>query len=144
MVKLIYKLVASDSELKGAFEVRRRVFVEEQGISEDLVFDDHDEEALHIVVKDGERVIGTARVLFLAANQAKLERMAISKPFRRKGIGRRIISFLNEELRNKQVEQVILHAQLTVVTFYKSCGFQQSGLSFWEAGIKHIKMERRP
>jgi len=33
-------------------------------------------QALHMVVMDGERVIGTARVLFLATNQAKLERMA--------------------------------------------------------------------
>jgi predicted GNAT family N-acyltransferase len=128
--------------LKGAFDVRRQVFVEEQGISEDLVFDGRDQEALHIVVKDGERVIGTARVLFLADNQAKLERMAVSKAFRHKGIGRRMISFLNEELGMKQVEQVVLHAQHGVIEFYKSCGFEESGPPFWEAGIKHVKMQR--
>ncbi len=143
MGKLSYKLVASDRELKAAFEVRMQVFVEEQGISEELELDDFDQEALHMVVKDGERVIGTARVLFLAANQAKIERMAVLKPFRRKGIGSGIISFLNEELRNKQVEQVVLHAQYAVVAFYKSCGFEESGLPFQEAGIKHIKMERQ-
>jgi len=143
MDKLSYKLVTSDRELKAAFEVRLQVFVEEQGISEELELDDLDQEALHMVVKDGERVIGTARVLFLTANQAKIERMAILKPFRRRGIGRGIISFLNEELRNKQVEQVVLHAQYAVVAFYKSCGFEESGLPFQEAGIKHIKMERQ-
>ncbi len=143
MGEFSYKLVSSDRELKFAFEVRRLVFVEEQGISEDLVFDEHDREALHMVVKDGERVIGTARVLFLAAHQAKLERMAVSKHFRSRGIGRDIISFLIEELRNRQVVQVILHAQHGVVTFYESCGFEESGLPFWEAGIKHIKMQRR-
>ncbi len=143
MGKLSYKLVTSDRELKAAFEVRLQVFVEEQGVSEELELDDLDQEALHMVVKDGERVIGTARVLFLTANQAKIERMAILKPFRRRGIGRGIISFLNEELRNKQVEQVVLHAQYAVVAFYKSCGFEESGLPFQEAGIKHIKMERQ-
>ncbi len=86
MSKLSYKLVESNSELKAAFEVRKHVFVEEQGISEDIEIDDHGNEALHMVVKDGERVIGTARVLFLNNSQAKLERMAILKPFRRKGI----------------------------------------------------------
>ena len=96
-----------------------------------------------MVVKDGEKVIGTARVLFLAANQAKLERMAILKPFRRKGIGSRIIAFLNEELRNRQINQVFLHAQYSVVAFYKSCGFKESGSPFWEAGIRHIRMQRR-
>ncbi len=143
MSKLNYRLVASDSELEDAFEVRRRVFVEEQGISEGLVFDEHDGEALHMVVEDGERVIGTARVLFLTANQAKLERMALLEPFRRKEIGRKIISFLDEELRNRQVQLVVLHAQFGVVAFYKSCGFDELGLPFWEAGIKHIKMQKR-
>jgi predicted GNAT family N-acyltransferase len=143
MDKLSYKLVTSDKEYKGAFEVRRQVFVDEQGISEDLVFDGHDEEALQMVVKDGERVIGTARVQFLAANQAKLERMALLKPFQNKGIGKRMVSFLNEELKNRQVEQVVLHAQYKVVAFYKSCGFKETGSPFWEASFKHIRMQQR-
>jgi len=143
MGPLNYKLVASNSQLESAFEVRRRVFVEEQGISEGLVFDDYDRDALHMVVEDSEKVIGTARVLFLAANQAKVERMALLEPFRRKGIGRKIISFLDEELKNRQVQQVVLHAQSGVVAFYKSCGFDESGLPFWEAGIEHIKMQKR-
>jgi predicted GNAT family N-acyltransferase len=143
MGKLSYRLVASDRELEEALEVRRQVFVQEQGISEDLVFDGHDMEALHMVVKEGERVIGTARVLFLADNQAKLERMAVLKPFRHKGIGKGIVSFLNRELRNRQLDQVVLHAQYGVVAFYKSCGFEELGMPFWEAGLKHIKMQKR-
>ena len=143
MGKLGYKLVASNRDLKEAFEVRKKVFTEEQGTPEDLEFDNHDREALHMVVKDGERVIGTARVLFLTANQAKIERMAILKPFRHRGIGRSIISFLNEELKNRHVEEVVLHAQYSVVAFYKSCGFRESGLPFCEVGIKHIKMQKR-
>ncbi|MCJ7743469.1 MAG: GNAT family N-acetyltransferase [Dehalococcoidales bacterium] len=143
MGELNYKLVSSDSELKAAFEVRWQVFVKEQNISEDLTFDGHDRQALHMVVMDGERAIGTARVLFLSNNQAKLERMAILKPFRRRGIGRRIICYLIEELNKRQVEQVVLHAQYAVVAFYKSCGFEESGLPFCEAGIKHVKMQRR-
>ena len=141
MGKFSYGLVESVKELIEAFEVRKKVFIEEQGIPEHLELDGHDSEALHIIAKDDERVIGTARVLFLAANQAKLERMAISKPSRRKGIGRRLIYYLNEELRKRQIEQVVLHAQYPVVDFYKSCGFKESGSPFWEAGIKHIKMQ---
>ena len=143
MSKLTYKLMASDADLSGAFAVRRQVFVREQGISEDLVFDNNDRDALHVVVKDGERAIGTARVRFLGNNQAKLERMAVTKAFRHKGVGRGIIAFLDEELRDKQVQQVVIHAQEGAVEFYKSCGFKESGSPFWEANIKHIKMYRR-
>ena len=143
MDNLIYKLVTSDRELQGALDVRRQVFVEEQGISEDLEYDGDDSSALHVVVKDGERVIATARVQFPKTGQAKIERMAVLKSFRRRGIGRRIMDFLNEELRSRQVEQVVLHAQCAVATFYRSCGFEESGLPFVEAGIKPIRMQRR-
>ena len=143
MSKFSYKLVTSDVELKEAFEVRRQVFVQEQGISEDLVFDRYDREALHMVVKDGERVIGTARVQFLADNQAKLKRMAVLKRYRRKGIGKGMLLFLDAVWKDKQVQQVIIHAQLEVVPFYKLCGFDELGLPFREAGIKHIKMRKQ-
>ncbi len=143
MDNLSCKIVVNDCELKGAFEVRKQVFVEEQGIPEDLELDEYDMEAMHMVAKDGERIVGTARVLFLAASQAKLERMAILKPFRHRGIGKSIISFLDEEFKNRGIEQVVLHAQCSAVNFYKSCGFEESGSPFWEAGIKHVKMQKR-
>ena len=81
MGKLSYKLVASDRELKAAFEVRRQVFVEEQGISEDIELDDYDREALHMVVKDGEKVIGTARVLFFICQSSKIRENGYLKTF---------------------------------------------------------------
>ena len=143
MSKFSYKLVTGNVELQEAFEVRKQVFVREQGISEDLVFDEHDREALHMVVKDGERVIGTARVQFFADNQAKLERMAILKRYRRKGIGKEMLLFLEAVWKDKQVQQVIIHAQFEVVPFYKLCGFDELGWPFREAGIKHIKMRKR-
>jgi predicted GNAT family N-acyltransferase len=144
MSRFNHKLVTGDIELHEAFEVRRQVFVKEQRISEDLVFDGHDREALHIVVKDGERIIGSARVQFLADNQAQLERMAVLNRYRRKGIGREMLLFLDVVLKDKQIRQVIIHAQLEVVPFYESCGFDQVGLPFQEAGIKHIEMRKQP
>jgi predicted GNAT family N-acyltransferase len=143
MSKFSYKLVTGNVELQQAFKVRREVFVREQSISEDLVFDGNDREALHMVVKDGERVIGSARIQFLANNQAKLERMAVLKRYRRKGIGKEMLLFLDTVWKDKQVQQIIIHAQLEVIPFYQSCGFDKVGLPFQEAGIKHIKMRKQ-
>jgi len=143
MDNITFKMVTNDEELRSALEVRRQVFVQEQGVSEGLEYDGYDDEALHMVVKDEERVIGTARVRFLTTSQAKIERIAVLMPFRRRGIGRNIISFLKRELKNKQIEHVVLHAQYAVTAFYKSCGFVEIGPPFWEDGIKHIKMQLR-
>ncbi|MGQ9545972.1 MAG: GNAT family N-acetyltransferase [Dehalococcoidia bacterium] len=141
--KFSHKLVTGDAELQAAFDVRREVFVHEQGIGEEIVFDELDGQALHAVVKDGERVIGSARVRFLGNNEAKLERMAILEGYRRKGIGREMLLFLDAVLKDKQVHRVSIHAQLEVVPFYKSCGFKQVGLPFEEAGIQHLKMRKQ-
>ena len=143
MDNITFKLVTNDEELRGALEVRRQVFIQEQGVSEDIEYDGHDGEALHMVVKDGEGVVGTARVRFQTTNQAKIERMAVLRQFRQRGIGSNIISFLKGELKSKQIEHVVLHAQYVVTAFYKSCGFEETGPPFWEAGIKHIKMQLR-
>jgi predicted GNAT family N-acyltransferase len=69
--------------------------------------------------------------------------MAILKRYRRKGIGREMLLFLDAALKNKQVQQVIIHAQLEVAPFYKLCGFSEIDLPFWEAGIKHVKMRKQ-
>lgn len=143
MKRLNYRLVTGGAELQEAFEVRRQVFVQEQGVSEHLVFDGQDREALHIVVRDGGRVIGSARVQFLADSRAKLERMAVLNRYRRKGIGREMLLFLDAVWEDRQVQQVVIHAQLAVVPFYESCGFDPVGVPFEEAGIKHIKMRKQ-
>jgi len=143
MKELKFKLVASEEEMQGALAVRKQVFIEEQNIPPEIELDEDDSRALHMVVRDGEKSIGTARVLFPAPGQAKIERMAVLKPLRRRGIGRQIISFLSQVLDEKQIEQAILHAQYPAVPFYKSCGFEETGTPFYEAGIKHIKMQRR-
>ncbi|MFC1865779.1 GNAT family N-acetyltransferase [Chloroflexota bacterium] len=141
MPEPVYKLVENDNELEQAFQVRKRVFVDEQGISEELELDGFDCKALHVVVQYGEITIGTARVLFPSPGVAKIERMAVLKNFRRKGAGSKIVSFLNEELKGQKISKIIVHAQCSATPFYKSCGFVESGAPFNEACIPHIKME---
>lgn len=142
MVNISYKVVRGKRELHEAFDVRRQVFVREQGIPESLELDEYDGQALHVLVTMGARAIGTARVLFPSTNLAKIERMAVLKAFRRRGIGRNIIAFLEAELRKKGISQEILNAQYAAIPFYESCGFQAVGPPFREAGIKHIKMRK--
>lgn len=141
---MIYKFVENDQELAEIYTVRRQVFVEEQGIALDLVFSgDGSDDEMNVAVIDGETVIGTARVVFPAKDTAKIERMAILKRYRNKEVGKGIITFLKNQLKRRQVKYVFLHAQHTVIDFYKSCGFSEVGTPFYEAGIKHIKMEMR-
>ncbi|MFW6125796.1 MAG: GNAT family N-acetyltransferase [Chloroflexota bacterium] len=142
--QFVCRVVGEDRELEAALEVRRKVFVNEQGVPGDIEFDGGDAEALHVVVTSGESVIGTARVRFPGGGPAaKLERMAVLPDFRRCGAGKAIVSYMLDELEKRHVRQVVLHAQCAAVSFYRSCGFAEVGSPFWEAGIKHIKMRKR-
>lgn len=142
MEELIYKFAENDRELAEIRAVRMQVFVEEQGISSDLVFSsDGSGDEIEVAVIDEKMVIGTARLVFPAEDTAKIERMAVLASYRNKGVGKGIITFLIDQLQQRSIKLVVLHAQHTAIGFYKSCGFFESGRYFSEAGIKHIKME---
>jgi predicted GNAT family N-acyltransferase len=141
---LIYKFVENPQELEGIYAVRRAVFVEEQGIAADLVFSgDRSDDEMNVAVINGETVIGTARVVFPTRDTAKIERMAVLTSFRNKGVGKGMIAFLNNQFKHWQVKHIVLHAQYNAISFYESFGFYKSGPYFYEAGLKHIKMEFR-
>ena len=129
--------IISQSDMKQAMAVRHNVFVEEQGIDEREEYDGLDDSCLQFVLKLADKVIGTARVRFIPGDYAKVERMAILKPFRKQGAGKTLLTFI---LFHVEASQVILHAQWTAIPFYKACGFKEINEPFFEAGIKHIKM----
>jgi len=139
---IIFKNVTSPSELEGAFAIRREVFIIEQRIAEDEEYDGLDKDCLHFVALSGAQVVGTARVCFLSKESAKIERMAVLKYFRRKGIGTGILSTIEEELKSRTCAEAVLHAQMTAVPFYSACGFTATGSTFYEANIEHIKMQK--
>ncbi len=140
MDDLICRRALESEDKLAALAVRREVFVGEQGVSEEVEYDGLDDTADHYVVTDGDRVIATTRVRFPAVTTAKLERMAVLKLFRRRGVGRRILTFILDDLRPRGVELVVLHAQIQVRDFYRSCGFEETGEPFHEAGMEHIEM----
>ena len=142
MSTIIYKQVSNKLELKQAYEVRKLVFIEEQHIPEGEEWDGLDDSAVQFVAKNDNRVIGTARVRFPSPGYAKIERMAVLKAFRKQGVGRKILSTIEKFLRQKQIPLAVLHAQWTAIAFYQSCGFIKIGKLFYEADIKHIKMQK--
>jgi predicted GNAT family N-acyltransferase len=137
-----YEFIDGEDGLEAARGVRRQVFIEEQGVPEEIELDGFDGEALHMLVSDAGIAIGTARVRFPEAGTAKIERMAVLAGYRRGGTGRDIISFIESELKRRNIGEIVLHAQYEVADFYRSCGFIETGSPFMEAGIKHIEMRK--
>lgn len=124
-----------------AFEIRRRVFQEEQGVSSADEFDDDDERATHVLATVGQVPVGTGRIVFFP-DYAKVGRMAVSKEWRRRGVGRLILEALTRVAVEQGVRHLVLHAQVHALPFYAAQGFQVVSDEFQEAGIPHRRMER--
>ncbi|MFW5998723.1 MAG: GNAT family N-acetyltransferase, partial [Halanaerobiaceae bacterium] len=133
------KKVENQKELKEAMNIRYRVFVEEQGVPENLERDEKDGQAVHVVAQIKNDIIGCGRIVF-STQKGKIGRVAVLKSYRGQGIGSDICKKLIKIAEEKGVNKVILHAQLHSVEFYKKLGFEPVGDIFEEAGIDHIKM----
>jgi predicted GNAT family N-acyltransferase len=124
--------------LEQAFAIRRKVFVEEQKVSEEEEFEFEDA-CDHFLIFSKGKPVGTAR-LRITDKGVKLERFAFLKEARGKGLGHDLLRYMITDAR-KFGKPIYLHAQATVVDFYKKQGFVITGPKFMEAGIEHYPME---
>ncbi|MFF2858156.1 GNAT family N-acetyltransferase [Peribacillus sp. NPDC058002] len=139
------KRITTENDLKIAFQIRKEVFVEEQGFQLETEFDEFDEfDALHassehILVYYNEKPVGTGR-LRVVDGLGKLERICILEPYRKFGLGKIIIKTLEEIAKEKELSKVKLHGQTQAEGFYKKLGYQTSSDVFMEDGGPHLLM----
>ncbi|MCP5019313.1 GNAT family N-acetyltransferase [Ketobacter alkanivorans] len=121
-------------------DLRRVVFMEEQGVSLADEFDGKDPDATHIVTVQNDEVVGVLRVLWLPEH-AKIGRFAVRKDLRNEGIGSRLFHTALSFIDRKGVERVMLEAQIDRIEFYENFGFEAYGDEYLDAGILHRAMK---
>jgi predicted GNAT family N-acyltransferase len=129
----------SDTELAGqAFAIRRKVFVEEEGVDPALEYD-HEEESHNYLLLMGEKALATARWRETEKG-IKLERFAVLSEFRNRGLGGIILKEVLADV-VPLGKTIYLHSQLRAVPFYERNGFVKVGEIFYEAGMGHYLMK---
>lgn len=124
--------------------VRKPVFVGEQGIAADLVWDLADLTALHVVATNGlKQVVGAARLSRHGPGTARIGRMAVIKALRGAGFGQQLMALMEQSAQARGNHTIMLHAQRSAEGFYARLGYQPRGEAFEEAGIAHIEMVKR-
>ena len=137
-MKINVKIITSENNLKIAFAIRKKVFVEEQKVPEDIEWDEFEYNANHVLAYIQDKPVGTARWR-QTRKGVKLERFAVLPEFRSFGVGKNLVQFILNELMNS--ETIYLHAQEHVIIFYEYFGFVKKGSKFFEADIPHWLME---
>jgi len=132
--------VQNDRDLDAIFEIRNEVFVVEQEVAHELEYDEFEETSHHFVAKLDNEPVGTARWR-KTPNGIKLERFAVVKNQRGKGIGGELVRKVLEDV--PEGFNIYLHSQLQATSLYERFGFRREGEQFEEAGIDHYKMVLR-
>ena len=133
----VFKLNFGDPELQKAFDIRRKVFVDEQNCPADLEYQ-YDDESTHFLATCNNVPCGAARWR-KTGNGIKLERFAVLPEYRGKGIGAHLIKAVLKDI-PASPGKIYLNAQLPAMNFYTPFGFKPVGDQFEEAGIMHQQM----
>jgi len=138
MIKVIRFKFEETEYAEKAFSIRRKVFVDEQGVDPALEYD-KEENAHHYLLLISDKPVATARWRD-TENGIKLERFAVLSEFRNRGLGEIILKeVLKDVIALKKA--IYLHSQLRAVSFYERNGFVKKGPVFYEANMGHYYME---
>jgi len=136
--------IRTEEELQEAFAIRKEVFVDEQQvpIEEEIdAFDRLSGVCRHYLAMEGISPIGAARWREYAPGTAKLQRIAVLKPWRGKGIGRLLVEAMERDAAALGYRLAVLDAQCTAEPFYRKLGYTtESAEPFLDAGIPHVRM----
>ncbi|WP_158249983.1 GNAT family N-acetyltransferase [Zhongshania marina] len=117
--------------------IRHEVFVDEQAVPLELELDEHDPYCHHwLALVDGQAV-GTVRM----RNNGSIGRMAVSKAYRNRGIGKALLQAAITYAKDQDWRELKLAAQDHAIDFYAAAGFVAHGDLFMDAGIPHQSMQ---
>jgi predicted GNAT family N-acyltransferase len=136
------RVARTDAELTACIDVRRSVFIKEQGVPEHRELDGLDGEATHLLAC-GSSPVGTARLRPHDPTVMKVERVAVIQSHRDQGLGRELMMYAESIANKKGYECIRLDAQTQVIGFYERLDYDVVSTEFEDAGISHRTMEKQ-
>ena len=120
--------------------IRRQVFAQEQGFSEQSQFDSLDERSWHLLVQEGDEIVAIGRLTLDAEGCWKLGCIAVLPDFRGKHIGDFVVRLLVDRALSMPQAPIYVVAQQHAVEFYRRIGFVEEGEPFAIEGRPHQRM----
>jgi predicted GNAT family N-acyltransferase len=138
------EIVKTKEQLDTIFKIREDVFVIEQEVDPVEEYDEFENISTHFLAYIDGFPAGTARWRF-TNNGIKLERFAVLKDMRKKGVGQALVQAVLDNIIQSEESKgklLYMHAQLPAIPLYSKFGFQKVGEIFEECNIMHYQMEK--
>jgi len=134
----------SKQDFEKYFQLRWEMLRKPWGEPKGSEQDDDEDDSFHVMVTDGDRVAGVARLQDTAPGQAQLRYMAVADDYQGKGIGRMIMQHIEQHAADNGIAEIFLHARQNAVAFYQALDYTQVEKSYLLFNcIQHYKMVKK-
>lgn len=127
---------------RDCLNIRTKVFVEEQKVPADMEVDDYEDKCNYYTLYVDQTPAATARYYPTDDNGIHVQRVAVSKDFRKQGLASEVVNRIIKDAKSNGYSYVILGAQDQANGFYKKLGFKVVGGQYLDAGIFHHDMRK--
>ena len=155
-MSLFIEIVKTQEDLDSILDLRSAVFIDEQLVPEEEEIDDLDtiqsildDRVIHIVAKENNAVLGTARMF--VENKSNISssreihlhigRVAVRHDARKTGVGQLVMEKCHQVAVSRGYSILTLSAQVQALGFYEKLGYQARGKIYLDAGIEHRDMD---
>lgn len=127
-------------DLSDVFEIRKKVYVEEEHLEEKYEFDGQDGLSIHALITVLGKKLGAGRLTY-NGDEYRIGHIAILEEERGQGYGDFLVRMLIDKAFISGAETVIVGAKVDAVLFYKKMGFKEINEVYTDkAGIKRVDM----
>lgn len=119
--------------------VREVVFIEEQKVPLYIEWDEHDQDAIHLLaLNNSGQGIGCARIL----KKGRIGRMAVMRDWRGQRLGLALLDEAIKICKSLGMQTVAISSQTHAIKFYEKAGFTVTSEAYIDANIWHVDMQR--
>lgn len=123
-------------------ELRYKILLEPLGLKFLDSFRDKEANYLHIgcIENLDDQLVGGLILAPIDNETIRMMQVAVDTVYQGEGIGKELVKYAEKCAKDAGYTQIVMHAMLSVVSFYEKMGYHAEGNVFDEQGISFLKM----
>lgn len=123
-------------------ELRYKILLEPLGLKFLDSFRPEEANYLHIgcIENLDDKLIGGLILAPVDNETIRMMQVAVDTIYQGEGVGRQLVQYAEKRAKEAGYSKIVMHAMLSVVSFYEKIGYQPEGNVFDEQGITFLKM----
>lgn len=125
-------------------ELRYKILLEPLGLKFLDMHREKEANYLHIgcIESLDDKLIGGLILVPIDNEEIRMMQVAVDNKYQGEGVGRELVKYAEQRAKDAGYSNIVMHAMLSVVSFYEKNGYHREGDIFEERGITFTKMSK--